>query len=285
MSRRAVPTIGGMRFGIDVAQQRMPWEEVVSRVRFAEDLGFDGAWGFDHFQPMYGEGPGEAFEGVTTLAALSGLTSRIRLGLLVAGVTYRHPSVLAAQMVTIDHASGGRLELSLGAAWHQKEHTELGMSFPPTAERFALLEDALEITVRLMTGEVVSYDGKVVSLRDAQLLPRPVQSPRPPIWIGGNGPRRTIPLVARYADVWHAWGTPTSLKELSVRVDELAEAAGRDPASIMRAGSLSLDDLDTARKHAAKWRDSGYGYLVCGWPAAGRAQVEAFAREVMPDLL
>lgn len=273
-----------MRFGLDVAQQRMPWNEVVSRVQLAEELGFDGAWGFDHFQPMYGEGPGEAFDGVTTLAALSGLTSRIRLGLLVTGATYRHPSVFATQMVTIDHASAGRLELSLGAAWHDKEHHELGIPFPATGARFDLLEDALEITIRLMTGERVSYDGRVVSLREAQVLPRPVQQPHPPIWIGGTGPTRTLPLVARYADVWHAFGTPNSVAEASARVDELATAAGRDPASILRAGSLSLDDLDTARRHAAKWRDAGFGYLVCGWPDAGRAQVEAFAREVMPEL-
>lgn len=274
-----------MRFGLDVAQQRMPWEEVVSRVRFAEDLGFDGAWGFDHFTPMYGEGPGEAFDGVTTLAALSGLTSRIRLGLLVAGATYRHPSIFTTQMVTVDHASGGRLELSLGAAWFDKEHHELGIPYPSTGERFDLLEDSLEIVTRLMTGERVSYDGKRVSLRDAQVLPRPVQSPHPPIWIGGNGPKRTLPLVARYADVWHAWGTPGSLQESSARLDELAAEAGRDPSSIMRASSLSLDDLDAARRHAETWRDAGYGYLVCGWPDAGRAQVEAFVREVMPDLL
>ena len=273
-----------MRFGLDVAQQRMPWDEVVSRVRFAEDLGFDGAWGFDHLQPMYGDGPGEVFEGMTTLAALSGVTSRIRLGLLVAGVTYRHPSMLAAQALTIDHASHGRLELSLGAAWHDKEHVELGIPFPPTGERFDLLEDALEIVTRLFTGEVVSYAGKVVSLQDAQLRPVPVQQPRPPIWIGGSGPRRTLPLVARYADVWHTWGSPNSLREANQRVDELAAAAGRDPASIQRASSLSLDDIDTARKHAAKWRDTGCDYLVCGWPEAGRTQIERFVNEVLPDL-
>ena len=175
------------------------------------------------------------------------------------------------------------LELSLGAAWHDKEHHELGIPFPSTSERFDLLEDTLEITTRLMTGEVVSYDGTMVSLKDAQVLPRPVQAPHPPIWIGGNGPKRTLPLVARYADVWHGFGTPTSMQESSARIDELAEAAGRDPAAIMRAGSLSLDDLDTARKHATKWRDAGYGYLVCGWPGAGQPQVEAFARDVMPE--
>jgi F420-dependent oxidoreductase-like protein len=272
-----------MRFGLDVAQQRMPWDEVVSRVQFAEELGFDGAWGFDHFQPMYGDGPGEVFDGVTTLAALAGVTSRIRLGLLVTGVTYRHPSVYATQALTIDHASHGRLELSLGAAWFDKEHTEFGIPFPSTGQRFDLLEDALEIVQRLFTGDVVSYDGKVVSLRDAQLRPQPVQQPHPPIWIGGAGPRRTLPLVARYADVWHSWGSPNSLRESSHRIDELASAAGRDPASIMRASSLSLDDLDTARKHAGKWRVEGYGYLVCGWPGAGREQVERFAREVKPE--
>ena len=273
-----------MRFGLDVAQQRMPWDEVVSRVLFAEELGFDGAWGFDHLQPMYGEGPGETFEGLTTLAALATVTSRIRLGLLVTGVTYRHPSVLAAQALTVDHASHGRLELSLGAAWFDKEHHELGIPFPATSQRFDLLEDALEVVTRLFTGDVVSYDGRLVSLKDARLRPIPVQRPHPPIWVGGNGPRRTLPLVARFADVWHSWGTPNSLQEANERLDRLATEAGRDPTAITRASSLSLDDIDTARRHAAKWRDAGYGYLVCGWPDAGREQVERFAREVMPGL-
>jgi F420-dependent oxidoreductase-like protein len=272
-----------MRFGLDVAQQRMPWDELVRRVRLAEDLGFDGVWGFDHFQPMYGEGPGETFEGMTTLAALAGVTSRIRLGLLVTGVTYRHPSVLAAQAVTIDHASHGRLELSLGAAWFDKEHRELGIPFPSTGERFDLLEDALEVVTRLFTGDVVSYQGKRVSLHDAFLRPVPVQQPHPPIWVGGTGPTRTLPLAARFADVWHAFGSPNSLREASARIDTLAEKAGRDPASITRAGSLSLDDLETARRHAAKWRDAGFGYLVCGWPEAGEPQVDAFVRDVMPE--
>lgn len=262
----------------------MSWDELVRRVQLAEELGFDGVWGFDHFQPMYGDGPGETFEGMTTLAALAGVTTRIRLGLLVAGVTYRHPSVLAAEAITVDHASHGRLELSLGAAWFDKEHHELGIPFPSTGERFDLLEDALEILTRLFTGEVVSYEGAVVSLRDARLGPTPVQRPHPPIWIGGNGPRRTLPLVARYADVWHAWGSPGSLREASERVDRLAEEAGRDPRAVMRAGSLSLDDLDTARRHAAKFGDAGWGYLVCGWPGAGVDQVERFAREVLAEL-
>jgi alkanesulfonate monooxygenase SsuD/methylene tetrahydromethanopterin reductase-like flavin-dependent oxidoreductase (luciferase family) len=272
-----------VRFGLDIAQQRISWDELARRVRLAEDLGFDGAWGFDHFQPMYGDGPGETFEGMTTLAALSGLTTRIRLGLLVTGVTYRHPSVLAAEALTIDHASHGRLELALGAAWFDKEHHELGIPFPPTSERFDLLNDALEIVTRLFTGETVDYEGRKVSLQQARMNPLPVQRPHPPIWIGGTGPRRTLPLVGRYADVWHAWGTPNSLREANAAIDEFATQAGRDPASVTRASSLSLDDLETARKHAAKWREAGYGYLVCGWPGAGESQVEAFVREVLPE--
>ena len=274
-----------MRFGIDVAQQRMPWDEVVRRVQLAETLGFEGAWGFDHFQPMYGDGPGECFEGMTTLAALAGQTSTIRLGLLVAGMTYRHPSVFAAQALTIDHASHGRLDLSLGAAWFDPEHTALGIPFPGTSERFDLLEDSLEIVQRLFTGERVSYNGKRISLQDAQQQPLPVQRPHPPLWIGGNGPRRTLPLVARYADVWHGFGTPNSLKESSDRIDELAVAAGRDPQAIKRAGSLSLSDSwDTVRKYVGKWQDAGWSYLVCGWPEEGAERVEEFATEVMPEL-
>jgi F420-dependent oxidoreductase-like protein len=267
-----------MRFGLDVAQQRMPWDEVVSRTRFAEDLGFDGAWGFDHFQPMYGEGPGECFEGMTTLAALAGHTSRIRLGLLVTGVTYRHPSVLAAQAITVDHASHGRLELAIGAAWFDPEHHALGIDFPPTGERFDLLEDALEIMTRLFTGERVSYEGRRLQLSDAQMRPTPVQEPRPPIWIGGSGPRRTMPIVARWADMWHTFASPGSYPEQSARLDRLAEEAGRDPAAIGRAASLSLSaPVDDIRREVDAWRDAGIDYLVCGWPGEGREQVEIAA--------
>jgi alkanesulfonate monooxygenase SsuD/methylene tetrahydromethanopterin reductase-like flavin-dependent oxidoreductase (luciferase family) len=262
--------------GLDVAQQRLEWGEVVDRVRFAEDLGFTGAWGFDHFAPMYGEGPGTCFDGMTTLAVLAGLTSRIRLGLLVAGVTYRHPSVMAVQAVTIDHASRGRLELAIGAAWYEPEHRRLGIDFPRTGERFDLLEDQLEIFRRLFTGEVVSYEGRRVSLVDAQVRPVPVQRPHPPIWIGGSGPRRTLPLVARYADVWHT-NAAGRFAEDSARVDRLAEDAGRDPSTIRRAASLSLSESwGEVRANAERLRDLGVDYLVCGWPGQGRGHVEEF---------
>jgi F420-dependent oxidoreductase-like protein len=275
-----------MRFGIDVAQQRMEFGEIVARVRFGEALGFDGAWGFDHFVPMYGDGPGNCFEGMTTLAALATATERIRLGLLVTGVTYRHPSILAAQAVTIDHASGGRLELALGAAWYDDEHRRLGLEFPPTARRFDRLEDELEMVTRLFTGDVVSYRGKQYSLEDAQMRPVPVQRPHPPIWIGGSGRRRTLPLVAKWADVWHTYGSPEQLAAQSAEVDRLAEEAGRDPRSIVRASSLSLSaPWEDVRREAAAMRDVGIGYLVCGWPDEGRGRVEEFSTTIMPDFL
>lgn len=271
-----------MQFGIDIAQKNVPWHEVVSRARFAEDLGFDCAWGFDHLASGQGELPGETFEGMTTLAALSGLTRRIRLGLLVTAVTHRHPSVLAAQAMTVDHASGGRLNLALGAAWDENEHKALGVPFPRVAERFDLLADTIEVVDRLYSGERVSYGGAVVSLIEARMLPRPVQSPRPPIWIGGTGPRRTLPLTAWYADAWHAYGTPASLGPYMRRLDELAEAAGRAPSDILRASTLSVEGpMDEVRRSVSAWREAGWGYLVCSWPRGGRRVLESFAATSM----
>ncbi|HZP30714.1 MAG TPA: TIGR03560 family F420-dependent LLM class oxidoreductase [Acidimicrobiia bacterium] len=272
-----------MRFGLDVAQQRLPWPEIAARTRFAEDLGFDGAWGFDHFQPMYGEGPGECFEGYATLAALAALTERVRLGLLVTGITYRHPSVLAAQAITIDHVSAGRLELAVGSAWFDKEHRELGIPFPPTRDRVDMLDEAVELMIGLMTTDGYSFSGRHFELRDATLLPRPVQQPHVPIWIGGTGERRTLPLVARFGDAWHGFGGVAQLLPKSRRIDELAEAAGRDPASILRTASISLDPpVDAVRRTVEEWRDAGFGYLIAGWPGEGRPKVEQFAAEVLP---
>ena len=207
-----------MRFGIDIAQQRVPWPEVAWRARLAEQLGFTGVWGFDHFQPMYGDGPGECFEGNTTLAALTGLTDRVRLGLLVTGMTYRHPSVFAAEAITIDHASGGRLELSYGAAWFDKEHTELGIPFPESKARVDAFEEAVQIVRGLLTTDAFTFDGEHFQLKDATLLPRPVQQPHPPIWIGASGEKRMMPIAARYADVWHCFGPPGYLTEKSARL-------------------------------------------------------------------
>jgi len=271
-----------MRLGLDIAQQRLEWDELVRRVQFAEQAGFDGMWGFDHFKPLYGEGPGPCFEGMATLAALAGVTSRIRLGLLVSGVTYRHPSVFATEAVTVDHASHGRLELAMGAAWFEQEHRELGIPFPPLRERIDRLEDAVQMVSLLMSGERVSFQGKHWTLDGAQVRPRPVQQPRPPLWIGASGERRMLPLVARHADAWHSFGPVEEMVRKSALLDHLAEEAGRDPASILRASSLSLSgDLDEVVRNLERWREAGFDYLVCGWPTEGQGRVEEFVERVM----
>src|SRR3974390_3250636 len=185
-----------MRFGLDVAQQRMPWDELVRRVRLAEELGFDGVWGFDHFQPMYGEGPGECFEGTTTLAAWSGITERVRLGVLITGMTYRHPAVDAAAAITIDHASDGRVQAPAGAAWFEKEHEELGIPFLPLKERVDAFEEAVQVLRGLLTTDDFTFTGTHFSTQGATLRPRPVQQPHPPIWIGASGEQRTMPIAA-----------------------------------------------------------------------------------------
>lgn len=287
--QRAIASIGwqtaGMtiRLGMDIAQQRMTWDELASRAKFCEDLGFDGVWGFDHFQPMYGEGPGECFEGTTTLAALSGITDRVRMGLLIAGVTYRHPSLYAAQAMTIDHASHGRLELSLGGAWFDGEHRALGLDFPPTRTRIDMLDEALTIIKGLLTTDGFSFDGKYWQLDNATLHPRPVQQPHPPIWIGATGEKRMIPLAARHADVWHSYGDAAQLEGKARLLCEKAEEAGRDPDSILKAGSLSISEpWDEVRAHADAFREAGFGYLVIGWPGQGRTRIEEFMRDVAP---
>jgi alkanesulfonate monooxygenase SsuD/methylene tetrahydromethanopterin reductase-like flavin-dependent oxidoreductase (luciferase family) len=272
-----------MRFGLDVAQQRLRWNQLMARAQLADRAGFDGIWGFDHFVPMYGSGPGECFEGNTTLAALSGHTTNVRLGLLVTGLTYRHPSVFAAEAITIDHASDGRYELAYGAAWFEDEHRQLGIPFPPTGPRVAAFEEAVQIVRGLLTTDGFTFEGRYFQVRDATLNPRPVQSPHPPIWIGASGDRM-LGIVAKYADVWHCFGDPASLTARSQRLSDLAAAAGRDPASILRAGSISLEgDLDEIRRTVDRWRDAGFGYLIAGWPPEGEGRVEEFATHVLAE--
>ncbi|MFN2503929.1 MAG: LLM class flavin-dependent oxidoreductase [Acidimicrobiales bacterium] len=172
-----------MRIGIDVSQHQLSWDELLARVRFAEDAGFDGAWVFDHFKVLYGPSDGPCFEAWTLLAALAAATSRIRLGPLVTGVTYRHPSILAAEVVTVDHVSGGRVELAIGAAWFGQEHEELGLDFPRPGERMDRLDEALQVMTALMTEDGASFEGCHYRLRNATYRPRPVQQPHPPIWM------------------------------------------------------------------------------------------------------
>ncbi|HJX07813.1 MAG TPA: TIGR03560 family F420-dependent LLM class oxidoreductase, partial [Actinomycetota bacterium] len=221
-----------MRFGLDISQHQLTWDEILSRARLAEDAGLDGVWVFDHFKALYGDPKGPSLEGWTLLAGLARETSRVRLGTLVTGMTHRHPAVLAAEVVTVDHLSGGRVECAIGAAWNEPEHRELGIPFPPTKERMNRLEEGIQILRALFTEEDVTFDGEHSRLENATYRPLPVQKPHPPIWIGGEGRKRTLPIAGRYADAWHGWANDAAeLQEITAIIDRSAEDAGRDPAS------------------------------------------------------
>jgi F420-dependent oxidoreductase-like protein len=270
-----------MRLGIDISQHQLTWDELLARVKFAEEAGFDGAWVFDHFKPLYGDPGGPCMEGWTLLAALAAHTSRIRLGSLVTGVTYRHPSILAAEAATVDHVSGGRLEFGIGAAWFEGEHKALGLPFPPAAERARRLEEAIRISRLLWTEDGASFDGRYYRLADATYRPRPVQKPHPPIWVGAGGRQLMLPIVGRQADVWHTFGGVAELTRKSEIVDRAAEEAGRDPSSILRATALSISEpWDEVRATAESVAEAGFDYLTVSWPAEGRGRVEEFQTEV-----
>ena len=274
-----------MRIGLDTAQHQLTWTELVERVQFAESAGFDGAWVFDHFTPLYGAANGPCMEGWTLLAGLAAVTSRIRLGVLVTGITYRHPSILATEAITVDQISNGRLEIGVGAAWHEPEHEQLGVPFPPLKERAERLEEGVQVMRRLMTKDRATFAGRHYQLNKASYHPRPVQRPHPPIWIGAGGEQLMLPIVARQADAWHAFGSDDSLARKSRLLDQLAEKAGRDPKAILRSASLSLSrPWDQVRRRSAQLRAAGFGYLIAEWPSEGKRRLDEFVEKVMPEL-
>jgi len=252
-----------VRIGLDVAQHQLLWPELAERVGFAEQAGFDGAWVFDHFKPLYGDSKGPCMEAWTLLAGLAAVTSKIRVGALVTGITYRYPSILATEAITVDQISNGRLEIGLGAAWHQPEHEELGIPFPPLKERAERLEEGVQVMRLVMTKDRATFHGQHYQLEHATYRPRPVQTPHPPFWIGAGGEQLMLPIVARQADAWHAFGSDQTLAAKSHLLDQLAEKAGRDPKSILRSASLSLSrPWGQVARRANNLREAGFGYLV-----------------------
>jgi F420-dependent oxidoreductase-like protein len=275
-----------MQIGIDVSQHQLDWTELRRRVMWADEAGFASAWVFDHFTALYGDPHGPCLEAWTLLAALAEATSNIRLGALVTGVTYRHPSVLAAEIVTVDHVSGGRLNVGLGAAWHEQEHRRLGIDYPPTKERIERLDETVKIVKGLLTSDAFDFDGRHYQLERAYYRPRPVQQPWPEIWIGATGEKVMLPLAARHADVWHGFGSSSSLARMSAIVDRAAEAAGRDPSDIGRSTSLSISEpWDEVRREGEKLRNAGFTHLVASWPEEGQARVAKFAESIVPELV
>lgn len=273
-----------MRFDLDVSQHQLSWEQLVARVDLAEQAGFTAAWLFDHFEPLYGDPDGPCLEAYTLMAALAARTERIRLGALVTGATYREPALLAAEAVTIDHVSGGRLELGIGAAWHEGEHRALGFPFPPTGQRIDRLEETIAVLKALWTQDAANFEGEHHVLRDATYHPRPVQRPHPPIWVGASGERRTIPLAARVADAWHTFGSGDELERRVAIFRREAQQAGRDPDALTVSTSLSLSKpWDAVHATIERRRDLGIDALVVSWPSEGQDHLETFIAEVLPQ--
>ncbi|HVC70356.1 MAG TPA: LLM class F420-dependent oxidoreductase [Acidimicrobiales bacterium] len=264
------------------------FERVAAIATTAETAGFDSIWVMDHlFQiPGIGETDEPMFEAYTLLGALAARTRRARLGAMVTGVTYRNPALLAKEVTTLDVLSGGRAVLGIGAAWFQGEHDALGFSFPPLAERFDRLEEALTICRSMFTEDAPSFEGRYYRISGAVNRPRPIQQGGPPILIGGSGERRTLRIVAERADACNLFGNASTVRhKLDILARHCAEVQ-RDPDTITktRLGTLvmaattkeahrKVEELRAARAMDDAMFDAS---VTAGGPDAVVEQVAAF---------
>ncbi len=216
-------------------QEGVTWDEWVALARAAEEAGLHGLFRSDHYsaivQPLAG-----SLDAWATLSALAPLTSTLRLGTMVSPATFRHPSVLARMATTVDHVSGGRVELGMGAGWYERDHSENGFPFLDAKARFDLFAEQVEIVVRSWTEEGFDHDGPAYTLRSQTALPTPVQQPHPPLILGGTAKPRGAALAARFATEYNTLGAPLDeLGERGRRLDEACTAIGRDPASLVHS--------------------------------------------------
>ena len=211
-------------------QEDVTWDDWVALADACESSGLEGLFRSDHYLSGDGRNGRGSLDAWTTLAAIAERTERIRLGTMVSPVTFRHPSVVANAVVTVDHISGGRAELGLGAGWYEMEHQAFGFPFPPLGERMEMFEDQLEIVHRQWTEREFSFSGRHYTLDQCQALPKPVQRPHPPLIVGGAGRPRTVAAAARWADEYNVVSpTPEQCEALRTSLDEAAARHGRRP--------------------------------------------------------
>ena len=273
-----------IRFGIQTPQQHLSWQELLGLWREVDALGYDTAWVFDHFLPIFSDPTGPCLEGWTALAALAMATGRVRLGLMVTGNTYRHPAVLAKMATTVDIISGGRLILGLGAGWFELEHREYGVPFHTTLGRLRRLDEALAMIKLLWTQEKSNFDGKHFKLESASFNPKPLQKPHPPILIGASGEKVALGIVAQHAQMWNSFGTPEIFRTKIGRLEEHCRRVGRDPTTIEKSvligGTFALDE---ARRRIDAYAAAGVTHIVFSIGSADRAWLRSFAKEVVPS--
>lgn len=237
-----------MKFSVWPNSSR-PWDEVRSLVTRLESQGWDGIWYADHYMPNTDDGAtvgGDFHECFTILTALAAITSKVRLGSLVAPTTVHHPAVLANRAASIDRVSAGRFVLGLGAGWQVNEHRAYGIELFDAKDRVDRFEEAIEIIVKLLSNERVTFAGKHFSITDAPCEPKPVQTPLP-ILVGTGGPRM-LKLTARWASEWNTWGSPESAGAVLKNLERACESVGRDPATMHKTVQALVFLVDDEKK-------------------------------------
>jgi F420-dependent oxidoreductase-like protein len=265
-----------------------PWADILEVAQHAERTGWDGVWVADHFMPSSPPVDLPMHEAWSLMGGLVGEVPRVRVGTLVLGNLYRHPAVVAKMAASLDHVSGGRVVLGLGAGWQENEHTAYGLPFPPVAERLARLDEACAIVKGLFTSERTTFVGRHYELRDAPLDPKPLQDPLP-LLVGGGGERVTLRIVARWADEWNTWGTPDVLAHKIQVLERHCADLGRDPATIRKSTQAVVvpdaPGIETTpapgyaqitgtaaelRDHMARYAEAGVDEFVVSDASAGR---------------
>ena len=241
-----------MRFGIKTAPQHCTWQELLDIWRAADEAPiFESAWNFDHFYPLTPPSEGPCLEAWVTLSALAQATSRIRVGCMVTGVPYRHPAVLANMAASLDIVSAGRLELGMGAGWHQGEADAYGIDLLPMRHRMDRFEEAVEVVISLLSQEWTDFSGKHFQLERARCEPKGPQRPHPPIVIGGGGEKRTLRVAARFANHWNMpFAPPEAFAKKREILLKHCEDVGRDASEISCSVQIAMP-ADQAPEEAA----------------------------------
>ena len=277
-----------MRYAISTSPQRCTWDWLLEVWKRADDIDiFESGWTFDHFYPLFGDSTEECLEGWITLTALLQETSRIRGGVLVTGMLYRHPAVLANMASTLDITSRGRLELGIGAGWNEEESEAYGFDLGTMEERFDRFEEGLEVIKLLLTQERSDFDGDWYTLTDAMNNPKGPQNPLP-ICIGGAGLQRTIPAVAKYAHHWNYGSQTMSLQDFQMRHKVFLRACddvGRDPAEITISTILRYSgDISETIQQAQEFHDAGVHLGIVSIPKTEDPSIVEKIAEGLPSL-
>jgi F420-dependent oxidoreductase-like protein len=227
-------------------QEGVGWQEWVALAEACEEAGLEALFRSDHYLSMFDEGESGSLDAWATLSGLAALTSKLRLGTMVSPATFRHPSALAKTVVTADHISGGRVELGLGAGWFEREHAAYGFSFAETRTRMKVLGEQLEIVHGQWTSDDFSFEGEHYSIESLNALPKPVQTPHPPLIMGGSGKKASVELAGCWADEYNTVGpTPERCSELRHDLDQACRRHGREPSnlalSVMTTGIVGAD--------------------------------------------